>query len=100
MRKLVIEFNKIESDSATKYSTVYSNSKVVTIFNKNDIDDVFQSIGSTIISNIQKSHGKSFDWIFDSVVNHTIYISKYNPLVGRSYNQITKSIRSSKKRFE
>ena len=33
----------------------YLNSKVEIIINESDIDDVFQSICTTIISNIQKS---------------------------------------------
>ena len=33
-----------------------------------NIDDVFQSIYTTIISNIQKSLGKSSGWITDSVI--------------------------------
>ena len=41
-----------------KYSNLYSNSKAETITNENDIDDVFESIYSTIISNMQKSPGK------------------------------------------
>ena len=39
---------------------------------------MFQSIYTTIISNIQKSLGKDSGWITDSVVDHTISISKYN----------------------
>ena len=29
---------------------------------------------------MQKSLRKNSDWIIDSVINHTISISKYNPL--------------------
>ena len=49
---LVIEFKKRKSDDATKYTTFYSNSKAKTIIDENDIDDVFESIYITIISNI------------------------------------------------
>ena len=49
---LVIEFKKRKSDGATKYTTFYSNSKAKTIIDENDIDDVFESIYITIISNI------------------------------------------------
>ena len=31
------------------------------------------------IKNIQNSLGKDSDWIIDSVINHAISISKYNP---------------------
>ena len=77
---LVLELKKIKSDNATKYSTFYLNSKAETVINEIDIDDVFESIYRTIISNIQKSPGRGSGWIADSVVNHTINISKYNTL--------------------
>ena len=40
---LVIEFKKLESDDATKYTTLYSNSRAETIINESDNDDVFES---------------------------------------------------------
>ena len=50
---LVIEFEKIESDDATKYNTFYSHSKTETIINESNIDDAFKSIYTRIISNIK-----------------------------------------------
>ena len=44
------------------------------------MDDVLQSIYTPIITKIQKSLGKDSSWIIDSVINHTISVSKYNPL--------------------
>ena len=41
---LFIEFKKIKSYDATKYITIYSNSKAETIINESDINDVFESI--------------------------------------------------------
>ena len=52
---LVLEFIKIENNDKTKYNTCYSNSEAEVIINESDIDDVFESIYGTIISNIQKS---------------------------------------------
>ena len=52
---LVFVFKKIESEDKTKNDTFFSNSKAEIIINKSDIDDVFQSIHTTVISNIQKS---------------------------------------------
>ena len=72
----------------------YSISQAETIINRSDIDDVFESIHNTNILNTQKFIGK------DSVMDHNINISKYNSLPGSSYNQITKRIRSYKKRFD
>ena len=45
-------FKKIESDDKTIYDNFYLQSKVETIINEGDIDDVFESIYTTIISNI------------------------------------------------
>ena len=50
-----------------------------------DIDDIFESVDTTIISSIQTSWGKGSGWIIDSVMEHNVFISKYNPLVGSTY---------------
>ena len=50
---LVLVFKKIKS--VTKYDNFYSNSKGEIIINQSDIDDMFQSIYTTIITDIQKS---------------------------------------------
>ena len=55
-----------------------------------NIDDVFQSIYITIITNIQKSLGKGSGWIIDSVIVPTISIPKYNTLAGSSYLKLPK----------
>ena len=52
---------------------------------KSDIDDVFQWTYATIISNILKSLGTGSDWFNDSIIDHTISISKYNSLAGSTY---------------
>ena len=52
---LVLMLKKIESANKTKYTTFYSNTKAETIINENDINDLFQSVYTTIISNTQKS---------------------------------------------
>ena len=49
---LVLEFRKIQSDNKTQYSTFYSHSKSETIVNESDIDDVLESVYTTVISNI------------------------------------------------
>ena len=66
-------------DNATKYSTFYSNSNSKTVINESDINDVFQSIYSMIISNIEKSLVKGSDWIINSAVNHTFDIPGFKP---------------------
>ena len=85
---MVLELKKIESDNETKYNTFYSNSNAELVINKSDIDDVFESIYIRIISNIQKYLGKGSSLLIDSVIDHTISISKYNPLAGSSYTKL------------
>ena len=94
---LVLRFKKIESDDKTKYGTFYSNSKVETIINESDTDDVFESIDTIIISNINKSLGNVSSWITDSVTNHSINTSEYNPVAGSSYIKSPKELNHSKK---
>ena len=65
---LVLEFKKIESDDATKYSTFYLSTKAETIINDTNIGDVSESIYSALISNILKSLGKGLGYIFYLVV--------------------------------
>ena len=67
---LVLVFKKIESEDKTKYDNFYSGSNAEIIINESDIDDVFNSIYTTVITNIQKSLGKGLDWIIDSVTDH------------------------------
>ena len=55
---LISVFRKTEGNYRSKYSTFYSRSKTEIIINERDIDDVFESVYTTIILNIQKSLGK------------------------------------------
>ena len=92
-------FKKIESEDKTKYDNFYSSSKVEKVINESDIDDVFQSICTAIITNRQKSLGKGSGWIIYSVIDHTISISKYNPLAGISYIKLPKELYHPSKGF-
>ena len=87
MKKLVLGLK-------TKYDTFYSHSKAETIINEGDIDYVFEPIYTTVTSNIQKSLGKCSSWITDSVIEHNINISKYNPgiIAGTSYLKLPKEL--------
>ena len=71
---------KTEREDKTNYDNFYSSSEPEIIINESDIDDVFQSIFTKVIRNIQNSLGKDSGRIIDSVIDHTISISKYNPL--------------------
>ena len=85
MTTLALEFKQIENNHKAKYDIFYLNSKAETIINQNDIDGVFESVYTTIISNIQKSIRKGLGWIVDSVIDHSIDISKGKPIAGSSY---------------
>ena len=69
------------------------------IINESNIDDVFKSIYSTIISNVQKYLGKDLAWIIDSVIDHAITVSKDDPLAGRSYIKLPKQLDHPRKRL-
>ena len=94
---LVLVFKKVESEDKTNYDNFYSKLKTEIIISESDIDDVFQSIYTTTITNIQKSLGKDSDSITDSVIDHIISISKYNPLAGNSYIKLPKELDSPRK---
>ena len=81
----MLVYKRVETEDKTKYSTFYSHSKAETIIIESDINDVFKSIYTTVISNIQKSLGKGSGWIIDSVIDHNISISKHNPSARSSY---------------
>ena len=76
----------------SNYETFYSNSKAEIIINQSDIDDMFKSIYITGMSSIQKSLGKDAGYIIDSVIDHNISISKYNPSTGSSYIKVPKKL--------
>ena len=94
MVTLVLVFKKIENEDKTKYDNFYSSSKAEIIINESD---VFQSVFTTVISNIKKSLGKSSGWFIDSVIDHTIIIQKHNPLAGSSYIKSRKELDNPRK---
>ena len=80
-----------------KQKTFYSNWKAEIIINEIDINDVFKSVYTTIIWNIQKCLGKGSGWNFDSIINHNFSISKNNPLTGSNYIELPKELNLSSK---
>ena len=92
MKILVLVLKKIESKDKTKCDTFYSNSKAEIIINESNIDDLFKSIYTTVMSNIPKYLAKGSGWIIDSVNDHTIIISKYNLLAGSIYIKLPKEV--------
>ena len=91
MTALVLVFKKIKNIvKRVKFDNFYSSSKGEIIINESDIENVFKSVCTIIITNIQKSLGKGSGWIIDSVIDHTVSVSKCNPLVWRSYMNLPK----------
>ena len=74
----------------------FLHSKAETIINEGNTSDVFKSIYTTVILKIQIFLGKSSGWILDLVIDHTVSISKYNPLAGGNYMKLSKKNRTSK----
>ena len=97
MATLVLEFKKIGNNDETRHSNFYSNLKSETTIKESDIDNLFESIYITILSNIQKFIGKSLSWTIDSVIDHTVDISKYNPSAGSSYIKLPKEFHHPRK---
>ena len=90
-------FKKIKSEDKTNHDHFYSSSKAEIIINERDVDYMFQSFYTTIITTTQKSLGKSSGWIVGSVIDHTITVSKYNPLAGSNYIKLPKELHHLRK---
>ena len=79
MTSLILVIKKIEREDRTTCDTFYSHSKAETIINESNIDDnVFKSIYTTVVSNIQKFLGKCLGSIISSITEHNINISSPN----------------------
>ena len=100
MATLILVSKKIESEDKRKYGNFYSSLKAEIIISESDIDDVFQSMYTTIVTNVRKSIGRGSVWIIDSVIDHAISISKYNPIAWSSYVKLPKELDHSKKRID
>ena len=77
MTTLVSDFEEIESDDKIIHGTFQLNQKSEAFINENDIDDTFESIYSTVMSNIQ--------------TDHNINILKYNLLACSSISNYQKT---------
>ena len=63
MTTIVLVFKNIESKDKIMYGNLYSSSKGETITNENDIDNVLQSIYTTIIEQVLVSgQPKDLNW--------------------------------------
>ena len=94
---LVLVLENIESEDKTKYYTFCSNSKAEIIINQSDINNVFKSIYTAVIRNVQKILEKGSSLIIDSVIDHNISILRYNPLTGSIYTEVPKELNHPRK---
>ena len=97
MTTLVLVFKKMESEDKTNHDNFYSSSKAEIIINENEIYQVFRSIYTTTIISMQKHLREGSGWIIDSIIDHTISISKYSPLAGSSYIKLPKELNHPRK---
>ena len=79
--------------------TVFIDTEKQKQFSTSDNDDIFESIYTTVASTIQKNLGKGAGWIINSVIEHKINISKYNPLAGSTYIKLPKALDHPRKRL-
>ena len=77
---------KMINEDRTKYSVFHSNSKAEINIHDVDIDSIFGSIYSIIMTKIQIS-----------VIEQNINVSKYKPLSVSSYVTLLKELNHSKK---
>ena len=90
-----LEFKGIQSYDKALYSTFSSKAEIIT--NENDIDDVFESIYSTVKSKLDKFPGQGLSWVINSVIEHNINISKYDHLAGSNHIKLPKELHHSRK---
>ena len=79
--------------------TVFIDTEKQKQFSTGDNDDIFESIYTTVASTIQKNLGKGTGWIINSVIEHKINISEYNPLAGSTYIKLPKALDHPRKRL-
>ena len=90
---LVSVFKKVESEDKKNRINF-----LIKLKSRNNYQNgVFESIFTTIISNIQKSLVEVSGWIIDSVLDHNISVCKCNLLAGNSYIRLTEKLDHPKK---
>ena len=69
---IILKFKMIESNDKRKYTIFYFHSKAEIIIKESEIDYVFKSIYTIIISRTHKFLGKVSGWVTESVIGHNI----------------------------
>ena len=78
---------------------IFIPSSKTEIIHESNMNDVFESIYSAIISNIHKFLEKVSGWIIDLDIDHTISILKYNSLAKSSCIKLPKELYHPRKRL-
>ena len=71
------------------------NSKAETTIHDSDIDIMFETMYTTIMTNIRKFQAKGSGWTINSVIEQNINVSKHKLLSGSSYIRLQKELNHS-----
>ena len=93
---LKIMFEKQKGDELIE-EEAYFITKLQTVTNDVDIDNLLQITQQQIVNMIQKWISKGSAWVIQSVEWHFINVIRYMPLRGSSYIQLPKELRNSAK---
>ena len=93
---LKVTFEKISADVIVEKSA-YFNSTSQTIINQMEINEALQMSQQNILNKIAQWTSEGSGWTVQSVDNHYLNITKYEPMKGSSYIQLPNELRNSKK---
>ena len=96
IESLKVEFSKVSNDK-TVYKNAYFNSKVKTVVNENELNEVLQTSKQEILNKSAQWISEGSGWTIKSIHNQYINIVKYQPLKGSSYIQLPSELRDSVK---
>ena len=66
------------------------------IMHENDIESVLQNMRSDIEKRIDRFTMEGFSWSVMKILNHDLYVNKYDPLAARSYIPLPAEIQNKK----
>ena len=93
---LKVTFEKqLEDEIITK--TAYFNSKTKTLINENEINEVLQTSRQELIKAIGQWISEGSGWTIQSVDGHYINLTKYIPLKGSSYIELSTELKNPAK---
>ena len=99
---LEVTFEKETIDSKTGkhvsiYKTAFFNGKAKTITKANDIEHELSMSRQEILDVIDKWVSEGSGWVIDSINNHSIHVTKSQPLNGSSYIELPIELQNSAK---